>query len=477
MRRPAWLRATIGLQLVALIVACLAATHLVTIAAVVLMPPPRPPLYAMREVAAALEGGALTTRLGRPMLRATSIDLPAEFDRAGATSPAHRDALAAVLGRPGDDVRLAQRQPSTFEALFAGPGVRRVIVEHRRRGPGPPPADALVFGSPGGPGLGQAPPRLRAFGEHMLMGDFAAAVRRADGAWTVVRSTPEPFPTAWQRRTLILLGASFMVVAPAGFLFARRITAPLKRFSEAAERLGRDPRAPPVALSGPAEIGAAAEAFNDMQARLKRYVEDRTAKVGAISHDLRTPLARIRFKLEGADPGLKDAVLSDVSQMEQMIQGVLTFIRDESAPRRREKLDLLSLVECVADDAALVGGDVEVLDFEPVTVEGDPVALQRLFANLVDNALKYGRRARVAVRREGEVAVVEIADAGDGLPPEDLDRVFQPFYRADSSRNLDSGGIGLGLPIARATARAHGGDVELWPAQEGLVARVTLPLA
>lgn len=479
MKRPAWLRATIGLQLVALIIACLAATHLVTIAAVVLMPPPRPPLYAMREVAAALEGGALSTRLGRPMLRVTSTGLPAELNREGATRPAHREALAAILGRPSDDVRLAQRRPSTFEALFAGPGVRRVIIEHRRRAPGPPPVDALAFGPPESPGTGESPPPLRgrAFGEHMLMGDFAAAVRRPDGAWTVVRSSPEPFPTAWQRRTLILLGASFMVVAPAGFLFARRITAPLKRFSEAAERLGRDPRAPPVALSGPAEIGAAAEAFNDMQGRLKRYVDDRTAMVGAISHDLRTPLARIRFKLEGADAGLRDAVLSDVFQMEQMIQGVLTFIRDESAPRRRERLDLLSLVECVADDAALVGADVEVLDSEPVTVEGDPVALQRLFANLLDNALTYGRQARVAVRREDETAVVEIADAGEGLPPEDLERVFQPFYRADSSRNLDSGGIGLGLPIARSTARAHGGNVELRPAQEGLVARVTLPLA
>ena len=311
----------------------------------------------------------------------------------------------------------------------------------------------------------------------MVLGDFAAAVRRADGRWIVVRSSPEPFPTDWQKRSFLILLAGFVVVAPAGLLFARRITAPLKRFSEAAERLGRDPHATPVALSGPAEIGAAAQAFNNMQARLKRYIDDRTAMVGAISHDLRTPLARIRFKLEGADPKLRDTVLSDVAQMEQMIQGVLTFIRFESTPRTREKLDLRSVVECVADDAAMVGGDVEIVASAPVTVEGDPVALQRLFVNLVDNAVKHGGQARIRVSRDAEHAIVEIADAGEGLAPEDLERVFQPFYRADASRNLDAGGIGLGLPIARSTARAHGGDVELIAAGKGLIARVTLPAA
>ena len=319
--------------------------------------------------------------------------------------------------------------------------------------------------------------RLRMSRDAPVFGDFSAALRRPDGRWTVVRSSPEPFPTDWQRRTFLVVLAGFAVVAPAGFLFARRITAPLKRFSEAAERLGRDPHAPPVALSGPAEIGAAAEAFNNMQGRLKRYIDDRTAMVGAISHDLRTPLARIRFKMEAAPAPLKDSILGDVAQMEQMLQGVLTFIRNESTPRHREKLDLLSLLECVADAAALVGGDVEIEHAEPVTVDGDAAALQRLFVNLVDNAVKYGGRARITLRREADHAVVEIADAGPGLSPEDLERVFEPFYRADPARNLDAGGIGLGLPIARSTARAHGGDLELASTPQGLRARVRLPVA
>lgn len=466
--------APIGVQLVLLIVACLLATHLIVFAAVIIAPPPRPQVYRLAEIAAGLKGGALSTRDGRPMTRTLVATLPDELSRPG--GPRHgppRDALAAALGRPATDVRLAPRRPAFWERLIDGPRGPRMFDQRRPPGPpGPPPPDHL---RPAG-GM-SAPQPVRALWEAPVVGDFAAALRQADGRWVVVQSQPEPFPNAWQRRALMLLGAGFLVVAPAGLLFARRITAPLKRFSEAAERLGRDPRAEPVALSGPAEIGAAAEAFNNMQQRLKRYVDDRTAMVGAISHDLRTPLARIRFKLEAAPPKVRDSVLSDVGQMEQMIQGVLTFIRNEGAPRTREKLDLLSLAECVADDAAMLGADVGITESEPVTVEGDPVALQRMLTNLVDNAVKYGGRARVRVRRDGALAVVEVVDAGPGLATEDLERVFQPFYRADAARNLDSGGIGLGLPIARSTARAHGGDVELIAAERGLSARITLPAA
>jgi signal transduction histidine kinase len=174
---------------------------------------------------------------------------------------------------------------------------------------------------------------------------------------------------------------------------------------------------------------------------------------------------------------VRAAVLSDVEQMEQMIGGVLAFIRDETAPRRREKLDLLSLIECVADDASMVGGRVEIVDGAAATVDGDPVALQRLFSNLVDNALKYGGAASISVRQESGQAVVEIADPGPGLSPDELGRVFQPFYRTDASRNLDNGGVGLGLPIARSTARAHGGDVELLSRSGVTTAIVTLPTA
>ncbi|MDZ4054061.1 MAG: HAMP domain-containing sensor histidine kinase, partial [Phenylobacterium sp.] len=220
----------------------------------------------------------------------------------------------------------------------------------------------------------------------------------------------------------------------------------------------------------------AAEAFNDMQGRLKRYIDDRTAMVGAISHDLRTPLARMRFKLESAPGPVKAAVLADIAQMEAMITSVLGFIRDASAARPRERLDLLSLLECLVDDAG--DQDLTLTDGSaPVTVEADALGLQRLFGNLLDNAVKYGARGRVRVFQDDGHAVVEIADDGPGLEAGELERVFQPFYRAEAARTLDGGGVGLGLAVARSIAVAHGGDVVLMSSGAGLVARVRLPLS
>jgi signal transduction histidine kinase len=492
-RRP-WPRAPISLQLVTLLLVSLMVSQAISFGIIILIPPPRPPVYRVADVAAAIHGGPLKTRFGRPMIRTVARTLPAELVAPHREHERTLAALARVLGAPESRVRLEEQNASPIWRLR-----RAVTGEPPRRGPdrsgpmgGSPfevdrdpqtvqAADGFDPRGPGDPGPGIGRFRgWRRFGggpELQIFGDFLAALQQDDGSWTVVRSTPEPFPSEWQVQAGTWLLGGFLLVASAGYLFSRRISAPLRRFAEAAETLGRDPHAPQMTLKGPAEVGAAAQAFNGMQARLKRYILDRTAMVGAISHDLRTPLARIRFKLEAAPPAVKEAVLSDVEQMEQMIGGVLAFIRDEGAPRRREKLDLLSLIECVADDAAMVGGQVEIVDGRPVTVDGDPVALQRLFSNLVDNALKYGGAARIDVGREGDQALVTIADEGPGLSADELGRVFQPFYRTDASRNLDNGGVGLGLPIARSTARAHGGDIELASKPGGgVTAIVTLPV-
>jgi signal transduction histidine kinase len=522
-KRRSWPRAPISVQLVTLLLASLIVAEAISFGIILFIPPPRPPVYRVAELAAAMRGGPLKTRFGRPLIRTVSMTLPAEL-----VSP-HREhqrtlmALARTLGEPESRVRLEAQNASPLWRLrraFTGePPPRgpdrggpmgaspfetdRGPPDFQGADPAEPPPESAATAPATAPATGAAasappagaaprdpnaprPPWVRGGGgrrrfgsgpELPIFGDFTAALQEDNGAWMIVRSTPEGFPSAWQMQASAWLLAGFLLVASAGYLFSRRISAPLKRFAEAAETLGRDPHAPQMALKGPAEVGAAAHAFNEMQTRLKRYINDRTAMVGAISHDLRTPLARIRFKVEAAPPALKASVLADVDQMEQMIGGVLAFIRDEGAPRRREKLDLLSLIECVADDAAMVGGQVEIVDGAPVTVDGDPVALQRLFSNLVDNALKYGGEARINVRQDGAAAVVEIVDPGPGLSPDELGRVFQPFYRTDTSRNLDTGGVGLGLPIARSTARAHGGDVELTSEPGLTTAIVTLPAA
>jgi signal transduction histidine kinase len=463
--------APISLQLMALLLAGLVVAQAISFITIVLVPPPRPPVYRVSEIAAALRGGPLQPRWGRPLLRSETATLPADLRAPSADRERLAGALAAELGAPAASVRLVERGPSPEWRL------ERWMHRHAPPGGPPPPGgrDHPPGEPPGGRGPGGGPFDRRHPGGFGVVGEFAAAAQRPGGGWTIVRAPPEGFPTAWQVRTSLWLLAGLLIVAPAGYLFARRITAPLKRFAEAAEALGRDPHGPLMTLTGPAEIGAAAQAFNEMQVRLRRYIDDRTAMVGAISHDLRTPLARIRFKVEAAPPALRDTVLRDVAQMEQMIGAVLAFIRDEGAPRQRETFDLLSLLECVVDDAAMLGGAVELVSGAPVTVDGDPVGLRRMFENIIDNAVKYGGEAQVSLRQAGEMATVEVVDRGPGLSAEDLARVFQPFYRTDRSRNLDNAGVGLGLPIARATARAHGGDVELVRGAGGMVAVVTLP--
>ena len=201
----------------------------------------------------------------------------------------------------------------------------------------------------------------------------------------MVSPAPDPFLNEWQRRVLVWFLVCFAVLAPIGYLFARRLAAPLRDFAQAAERLGyyrRDPLGDIPPLRGPAEIGPAARAFNTMHVRLKRYVEDRTAMVGAISHDLRTPLTRIRFKLEGAPPALRQSIGQDIRQMEDMISSVLHFIRDAAEPGPRDLVDLRSLLQSAVDDCAMTGRDATLNPDGPspvveVEVGGHAAAVQQ----------------------------------------------------------------------------------------------------
>lgn len=302
-------------------------------------------------------------------------------------------------------------------------------------------------------------------------------MRLRTGQWVVVEPEPEPFPNSWQRRLLLWFLLSFSLVAPIGWLFARRLVRPIAGFAYAAEQLGRDPTAPVLALEGPAEVGRAASAFNRMQSRLKSFVDDRTAMVGAISHDLRTPLTRLRFRLEDVPDELREGMLAELDEMEQMISSVLAFIRDASEPGAREKIDLRSIVEDVVEDAVFVGKPVTLEKTEQAPVEVDPLGMRRLLGNLVENAVKYGDRAKIRLFRDDQDAVAEVIDDGPGLPDDELERVFQPFYRAPQARASNKHGTGLGLAVCRSIARAHGGDVHLIRGDRGLVAQLRLPLA
>ncbi|PVM88801.1 ATP-binding protein [Caulobacter radicis] len=310
-----------------------------------------------------------------------------------------------------------------------------------------------------------------------IEGDFVAAVRVSDGRWVTLQPKPEGFPNSWQRRVLLWFLVSFAIVGPVGYLFARRLVAPLAGFADAAEALGRDPSSPVLAAHGPAEIGRAARAFNQMQARLTRFINDRTAMIGAISHDLRTPLTRMRFRLERASPALRREIGQDIDQMEAMINSVLAFMRESAEAGARQHVDLRSLIECVVDDAEITGGDVVLEPGTAPQVEIDVLGLQRVFTNLVDNAVKYGDSARVRLYVDGDEAVTEIRDRGPGMSEDELGRVFTPFYRSVAARTSTKQGVGLGLATSRTTVRAHGGEIKLSNTGEGLMAQVRLPLA
>jgi signal transduction histidine kinase len=219
-------------------------------------------------------------------------------------------------------------------------------------------------------------------------------------------------------------------------------------------------------------------AFNDMQERLARYVDDRTAMIGAVAHDLRTPLTRLRFRAESAPEDLRAKMTADIEEMEAMISGTMAFVRDASQPATRTRLELSSLLESLADEMSETGRDVVVEQADRIVIDGDPLALRRLFNNLLDNAVKFGRLARIRVFTDQANAVVEIDDKGPGVPGGELEQVFEPCYRRETSRSRETGGIGLGLAVVRSVARAHGGDAGLENRLDGgLTARVRLPLS
>lgn len=274
---------------------------------------------------------------------------------------------------------------------------------------------------------------------------------------------------------MLWFALSLAIVSPLALLFVRRIVVPLRDFARAAEQLGRDPSATILPLSGPAEIGRAANAFNQMRHRLRAFVDDRTAMVGAISHDLRTPLTRLRFRIEDVPDEQRDGLLKEVGEMEAMISQVIGFIRDASTPGPRRCVDFAEIIADSVADWQLIGADVAIERNAHIPVEADPVGIRRLLDNLLENAVKYGNSARVRVTWADSEAIAEIRDAGPGIPEDEFDRAFEAFYRSETARKSSSSGSGLGLAVCRSIARAHGGEVSFAHKEDGFVARVSVP--
>jgi len=348
--------------------------------------------------------------------------------------------------------------------------------------PPPPPHIARLFRLDL---VNSGPPRFRPR-EARVAGlgpsGFQASLLLPDGEWLNLRVTMPP-PRPWHSATFL---AAFVVMTVAAVLLilwaVKRLMRPVRLLAEAADRLGRDVNAPPLAEDGPSEVATAAHAFNRMAERIRRFVADRTQMLAAIGHDLRTPITRLRLRAEFMDDDeQRRKMLADLDEMEQMIGATLAFARDDAAAEPASPIDLAALCRTVADEAADARPELaEAVCYEGperLTLRARPVALKRAIANLVSNALTYGGAARLRLDRpEGGVVRLSVEDDGPGIPESELEAVFTPFRRLEASRNRETGGTGLGLTIARNILRAHGGDVVLRNRTGGgLVAVASLP--
>lgn len=302
---------------------------------------------------------------------------------------------------------------------------------------------------------------------------------------SVVTGTPPPPPPDELHRhrhgpfsyPFRILIVNLLGLGIAAWFGARMLASPVQKLSKAATQLSQSLISSPIDEdSGPLEARQAARAFNRMQSRLRRQMEERERFLAAVSHDLRTPLTRMKLYLEGKDLAeYKARIQQEINEMAAMLDQTLDYLRGQAQPEAFQRLDVRALLEAMAEDAEALGQAV-TFEGEAAPVMAQSRSLTRCVNNLVQNALRYGKTAHISLKEEGEQIVIEIADDGPGIPQEMLQRVFEPFVRLEESRSKATGGVGLGLSIARGIARQHGGELSLYNAtQGGLVARLTLP--
>jgi len=307
---------------------------------------------------------------------------------------------------------------------------------------------------------------------------FFASLQLSDGSWVNFLApvkAPKPF---WSARFAGSLLVIVVMVISLSALIVRYLTKPLATFAQAARQLGVDMNAPPLVDHGPTEVREAIRAFNEMQRRLKRFVVDRTQMIAAIAHDLGTPITRLRLRAEFVDDEIqREKMLADLDDMERMVFSTLSFARNDASLEPRAMVDLNTLLERIQNDAVDAGHIVSLTlppGARPYSCQ--PVALRRALTNLVENAVKYGESAQVHLEESQYGITIYIDDQGPGIPEERQADMFLPFHRLDQSRSRETGGVGLGLTVARAAIRAHGGDISMRNRPDGgLRVEVRLP--
>ena len=352
--------------------------------------------------------------------------------------------------------------------LLGGANDREIRVELHEVEQGIPPMPHLA-------------PEMAEMHLAMMRGELTAiemqlSIALADGQWLNVGTRFERPPLQWPWASIVSFGitAAIILVSACWFLLTR-LTGPLLRVSRAADRLGKGEAVDPLPLIGPSEVRGLTQAFNRMQARLTRFVADRTRLLAALGHDLRSPLTAMRVRAEMVDEDeTRDSLVASIEEMQEMVDATLAFARGMASSEVYETVDLKTYLKQLQADMI----DGFTLDTaNSISVRLRPQSVRRALRNIIENAQRYGGGAEVTFVHDAEYVQIRVSDNGPGVPEAELEQVFEPFFRLEKSRSRETGGTGLGLSIARTIVRAHGGDVALTNRTEGgLLVTVTLPL-
>jgi signal transduction histidine kinase len=304
-------------------------------------------------------------------------------------------------------------------------------------------------------------------------------VQLKGGSWLNAVFAKSAYGSIWTSQSTVSLAITAAILTLIAVLVAHRVSRPMRRLAFAAEALGRGEDVGRLPEDGPIDIRRTSEAFNRMQERLRRFVSDRTRMLGAIGHDLRTPITSLRLRAEFVtDADMREKILATLDEMQAMTEATLAFAREEATGEPTRVIDLAALAESVCNDLADLGWDVSFAESGKIPYRCRPAAIRRALRNLIENAVRYGNCARVSLALSKDSFEVSIDDDGPGIPEEEFERVFTPFFRLEGSRSRATGGVGLGLSIARTIARGHGGDIELTNLRGGgLRAVIRLPQA
>lgn len=407
--------------------------------------------------------------------------------------------VAGTWARPPiERTGLLEQIAATVKVIEAAPAPLRPTLAHAATGPTQEVTWSAQRDALGLPAGGTQLIANKTSGLHQLLGDerdirvfnpadwpsgsplarYAALVQLPDASWLLFSSPERSWGLDIGTRIAIIIALGLIATVLVAWLATQQLAKPLQRFASAARRFGGDLRAPPIKVEGPDEIRQAIIAFNTMQAQIQHYISERTHMLASISHDLRAPLTRMRLRSEFMeDFDHQGKLIRDIEEMQSMINAALAFFREDTQPEQSTAFDLSELLQTIIDDYRDQNIAIDFHGPAHLVYEGRPLGIKRVIVNLLENAEKYAQQPAITLSSDGYSVCVDVSDEGPGIPEASLQRVFDPFFRLETSRNRETGGVGLGLSAARAIVREQGGELTLSNRSSGgLQARVELPL-